>query len=259
MLLVALVALGSATYAWFTISKSVTADGMRLTAKTEAGLEITKNGGTDWDPTKVSFSANYDALKLVSLDTKTDNTLNGFFAGNVDVTGKWATGSTTITDITPVPTAQDVNAAVTAAGTATGDKTAATKYFAAYQVQVKSRADQSGTAVTRNNLDATVTIEGQGASYVRAAILDSTGAVKGTYVGATESNADAFDSTTSVVAQDQLKVSGADCDLADTIGSNAQTYTILCWFEGQDADAVNGTTDNSNKEATVSVKFKYAS
>lgn len=50
MVLVAAVALGSSTYAWFVASGTVTATGMKVTAQSEGGLAISY-GGTAWATT----------------------------------------------------------------------------------------------------------------------------------------------------------------------------------------------------------------
>lgn len=47
MLLVAIVALGSATFAWFTQNKTVTAEGLKLEATTAAGLQILSKSAQD--------------------------------------------------------------------------------------------------------------------------------------------------------------------------------------------------------------------
>ena len=65
MLLVALVALGSATFAWFTINRKVEAKALEVKAATAQGLEITIDNGANWGRTK-----SYKAFA-----TATDNTL----------------------------------------------------------------------------------------------------------------------------------------------------------------------------------------
>jgi predicted ribosomally synthesized peptide with SipW-like signal peptide len=51
MLLVALVALGSATFAWFSSNKTVTADGMKVTSAAAQGLVISDDNGKVWGNT----------------------------------------------------------------------------------------------------------------------------------------------------------------------------------------------------------------
>ena len=52
MVLVAAIALGSSTYAWFVNNATVTATGAQVTASTAYSLLISKANGTDWQTTK---------------------------------------------------------------------------------------------------------------------------------------------------------------------------------------------------------------
>ena len=68
MVLVAAVALGSSTYAWFVASGTVTATGMKVQAKSEGGLAIS-HGGTAWG-TSADGNAGTTASKLNPASTK---------------------------------------------------------------------------------------------------------------------------------------------------------------------------------------------
>lgn len=67
MLLVALVALGSATYAWFTINRTVTADKIKVEAAVGSGLVIS-NTITPNFTRDVSFADDYSVLYPVSIN-----------------------------------------------------------------------------------------------------------------------------------------------------------------------------------------------
>ena len=73
MLLVALVALGSATFAWFTTNPTVTAEGLKLQATAAAGLQIVSKSaqdlGADFDTTTV-IKATKDADDKIVADTE---------------------------------------------------------------------------------------------------------------------------------------------------------------------------------------------
>ena len=171
MLLVALVALGSATYAWFTVSKTVTADGMQVKAIAQAGLQIcnTNNGGGTYDTT-VSFgqsSAGYSLLP-VSYNGTSDN--QGFVpAENVtDATDGRYTGSFKATgDTIPTPSVAD-GLVMAKSGKS---------YFAVYKVWVRS-APTSGDGETfaspAHTVNAKVTISGDNATFCRAQLFDGT-------------------------------------------------------------------------------------
>lgn len=254
MLLVALVALGSATYAWFTISKSVTATGMQLTAQTEAGLEISKTVGyadNTFDATTVAFTDTYDTLNLVSVDTSSGSLGTAYFAGNVSEAGTWtAKTSSKINDFKAVPSAQNAATALTAP--ASGDNTNGTKYFAAYAVKVRSKAGGSGTAVTRTGFKGKVTITGAGADYVRVAVMDGN-TVVATY--GSESTPKAIISTTPTTETQSLTTSGTAVTLnSGSIDGTGKEYKFLCWFEGEDGEAIN---TNANSAATIAVEFSY--
>ena len=67
MVLVAAIALGSSTYAWFVASNSVTAEGMKVQAQSESGLAISYDG-KNWG---TSASAGVEeAVKLYPASTK---------------------------------------------------------------------------------------------------------------------------------------------------------------------------------------------
>ena len=65
MLLVALVALGSATFAWFTENPQVKAEGITAEAQTSTGLEISTTTDTAWSDDADFMKDGNDGLKLV--------------------------------------------------------------------------------------------------------------------------------------------------------------------------------------------------
>ena len=102
MLLVALVALGSATYAWYTINRTVTASDAQIKAAAPGGLEIKLASDTDWDDNhEVDLDALQDTFLPSSLTFGTtgvatakaiDAASDSNYAGNtsaalLDVTG----------------------------------------------------------------------------------------------------------------------------------------------------------------------------
>ena len=98
MLLVALVALGSATYAWFTINRKVEAKTMVVKAATAKGLELTIDNGSNGGRTKTynAFATATDnTLAPVSFQY-TENGLNGTGYYPQDIQQAGALTSTTI-------------------------------------------------------------------------------------------------------------------------------------------------------------------
>lgn len=56
MLLVALVALGSATFAWYSINRTVGADDLTVKASTPGGLQISDDNGANWTSGTITWS-----------------------------------------------------------------------------------------------------------------------------------------------------------------------------------------------------------
>ena len=85
MVVVAAVALSSATYAWFVNNATVTATGAEVTASTAYSLLISKENGTDWQTTK-ALLGNSGLTPVSTIGTrlqenKTDLKTNGGFNG----------------------------------------------------------------------------------------------------------------------------------------------------------------------------------
>lgn len=70
MVLVAAIALGSSTYAWFVQSNTVTAEGMKVQAQAEGGIEISNSEGKNWASTAAATITNTTGL----YPTSTQNT-----------------------------------------------------------------------------------------------------------------------------------------------------------------------------------------
>lgn len=92
MVLVAAIALGSSTYAWFASNNKVTAEGMKITATTEgANLEISLS--TTFTPGSLvaTSDAKGETLHPTHYVTATDKAEGGKYKDNTDTTeGKWA-------------------------------------------------------------------------------------------------------------------------------------------------------------------------
>lgn len=93
MVLVAAVALGSSTYAWFVASGVVTAEGMKVQAQSEGGLVISY-GGEAWG---TSASANMTATKKL-LPTST-NDLTEWVHASAKAANSFAAAASSYTDV----------------------------------------------------------------------------------------------------------------------------------------------------------------
>ena len=81
MVLVAAIALGSSTYAWFASNNKVTADGISITAQSEGKLLIIddNNGFTNGEKTTITMAANENGKAEKLLPTHPDYTVNDNF------------------------------------------------------------------------------------------------------------------------------------------------------------------------------------
>jgi hypothetical protein len=267
MLLVALVALGSATYAWFTMNKTVSADGMTVTAATSAGLQITGSNGVDpgngkkgwvrdWHfaaindaltPTSIGFTANsLETDSFLPGEVEREGAYVAAAAGQTASATKWAQGDS-------LPTA-------TLAGVSNGsDASAVTsnKQIIGYRVGVRSsRADTPISGVTMNltyNPDNNET--NNAGQFIRIVVADSTGAPVAYYAGggalAVTSVANKLPDGTA----DQPTTNSLSYSLASSVTNAApQYFNIYVWFEGQDQQCVDA---NQAASGSLKVTFSY--
>ncbi len=270
MLLVSTVAVGSATFAWFTSNKSVTASGMSVKAAAATGLQITKDNANEWAPS-VTFTPLEDAnmtISPVSLSYSNGTAFSTLgtpiFPTSAEKDGKWTElkdSSFTGWDDT---TAQFPDIEHGKAKEAVGSN----KYFVAYKVGIKS----TGAAISGVKGKVTFT-ETPSKEYMRIAVVKSADSDINTTDGTTTPTATTWDSDTVKAAygketapvaitdvtpvetsQATLLASDASFDVGVVDQNKAQWYTILIWFEGQDAQCVDA---NQALTGNVSINFYY--
>lgn len=122
MVLVAAIALGSSTYAWFASNNKVEANGMKITATTEgANLEISLSNKFDAGTLVVTSSAKGETLLPTHYVTAEDKGTSGNYEDNAAITaGNWAhafsykydqvSGDTTYAQATVVDAVGDLGA-----------------------------------------------------------------------------------------------------------------------------------------------------
>lgn len=265
MLLVATVAVGSATFAWFTSNKSVTADSMTVKASAAQGLQITGTNGASWAPS-YTFKAGERTIQPISLDCSEGTVAeNAFYPQEAKQTGAW-TGATDDADNflnwqsvaradypTPATTGEAVNTA------------AAQNYFVAYEVGIKNSSTNDTDKI--ENVKMRINMTGDGATYARAAVIkQSANAVAyasdeiiALYGNETDTTPNAITSVTPTTADQDLKApsatNSASADVAiDDVTNTAQYYTVLVWYEGQDPECVD---TNQAKSTDISITFYY--
>jgi len=221
MLLVALVALGSATFAWYQATLSVTATGMTLKTTAGAGLLVATETGKVASVLQFSTAATMtrDATTVIPIsvkhDDETENHLPKYFTadGKLGTDGDYNEGR--VTDVT---------------------STIATLSDTAYAVSDKIYFKQTaGTAVTGDNakvwltgVKLTLNDDGNEAqtmtSAIRVLVLDKDGKVLGEFASAAANDAEYFTtsgaSSVATASDKTLKAWGAN------LGANA-IYTGL--------------------------------
>ena len=260
MLLVALVALGSATYAWFTLNKTVSADNMQVQVAAAKGLQITGDNGANWGKT-YSYAARTNKLSPASLDTSNGVGTKTVYAPAIDVDGKWSAAAA---GATATFSEQDtIKPATSGEGVSATDD-----YMTAYEFGVKS---SSGTL---SNVTHTITITttGKCTKYARVALVDQGADTTPTYGSSGSTVTATYGNQTSPTAFATAAAATAKTTTAQTLTSftsgsakqitttleateTAHYYTLLVWFEGEDADC---TTAQADGTITISTEFSIA-
>lgn len=259
MLLVAMLALGTATYAWFTSNRTVTAQGMSVKAAAAKGLQITKDNGANWANSVIFAEFSDKTLKPVSLGYTSGSNYNKlgtpYYVNEAKQDGKWNSTDTAKFvgwNTTTLPTIP-----------ATGEAKVTSGYFIAYEVGIKSTGDAISNVTAKVEYVAPTGSVTDGASFIRIAVLDQTGtAVNWTTdtiktVMGNEASPEAITAATPAVTAQKLDAitdSGVSFAIAGTITSTPKYYSVLVWFEGQDGDCVD---DAQAAEGNVKLTFSY--
>jgi len=264
MLLVALVALGSATFAWFTVNKTVTANNIVVKAATAQGLQITgTNGSTVENMADSGWVRDYSFKKTglilnpisVSYTAEDGMAENGYYPADNKANGVATAADSKDWQTLAVPASPATN------NTNTKDAYTDNDYIAAYRIGLKS-TDGTIEDVTGNiAVQASTTTAHNADKFVRAVLVDSNGAIVASYSdGAASTNAITglgtavdgkypYDSS-KVAAQAAAKVTSDQFDVTTT----PQYFTLYVWFEGQDAECVDA---NQDAQITFSLSFTF--
>ncbi len=236
MLLVAIVALGTATYAWFTTSTTTTASGLNV--KTVKSSEpVISNDSRVWDQT---IDYGVDGLTL-----RPASTANGV---------NWWSGSAE---------------KKTGFAIKDGDKFASVTGNAAYYFENELNVANKGMAAVEG---VTITVSGLTNNYARMAIVEinpDTKAITGTFTASVfDKDGETYDAvsgeaktaTTPIEAKNTISVNvgdlaGKDEDKANdpnAIGE-AKYYKLLVWFEGQDQQCVDTNAGQAIGDIVITV------
>lgn len=238
MLLVALVALGSATFAWFTSSSSAKAEGLAIATTKSSELKVSK---ADWDwqdsveyddeagtyvPTTSADGANWYTN---SAATKTEFTAGAAYAPASNLSGVVYKEMFNVKNVGQ-QTASGVT--VTVAGTF------ASTFGRIAIIPVEVAENTSLSTITWSKTDFSGNIYGNAAS-------DTWKPYNGTAL-------ETSNYSTAAAA------SGKTFSLGDMAAGDVKSYVILVWFEGEDADCFDLTTSALTIGSATALSFNVS-
>ncbi len=207
MLLIAIVALGTATFAWFTSSTTATASGINVKTIQASELVISKSD-KNWGTT-----IDYGVANKVLMPASTANGTTWF---NAEAETKTAFGKKADTDFAGV----------------SGDN-----YYFAEQLNVMNQ----GAATVE---DVKITFSGLTNAYARVAVVaaDMNGAATGTFTTSVyDAEGETYDAVTGATTTTSITGKTTyEIEVGDLAQNEAAYYNIYVWFEGQDTDCFDG-------------------
>lgn len=240
MLLVAMLALGTATFAWFTSSTTATANGIKVSTIKSSELQISKST-LQWG-TQVNYEEN-EVFSPVSSATGA-----AWFTANAESKNSYAKASTAAFEAVNEPNG----------------------YYFTEALNIRN----NGAADVEN---VTITISGLNCDYARLAIYQVTAnngttptdATNGTFAKSIYDNAGtayqavSAASTSGSLVEITPKAIGTTntIDVGTLTGKNGDTvtgvayYKIFVWFEGQDAQCVDANAGASFSTLTNGLTF----
>ena len=271
MLLVSIMTLSSATYAWFTMNKTVTVDGMKLKATAEDGLVIS-------DSTKTNWATSWDVnMATAATLAPTSNYANAATAATTFVTNKSdlfdnakANQAADYVDLGTLDWSDQTanSGSIGSKTTGTTPNAVTTNYVLKRTFYIKATGDQAwaknlvidevkaevdgDSAATSENLDKALrvlVVVNDVDAFVYAPITGATTSYnwKGTMTGAqaVTTVASTTDSTCTNVASIPI------------VDANAVKVDMYMYFEGEDANCKSSNISNISVDTLkVSAKFK---
>lgn len=228
MLLVALVALGSATYAWYVVNKTVTASSLTVQAKTATGLvgAKTSNAAT-WGKDVALTATTAEALSPASISVSANPTYIVNAAGTDTDDGTFKAGQTGLTD-----TALNLSSSVAGA-------------YLADDFYIKS---ESGTV---SNVKIQVQSTSQTGGYLNCLVF-----VDGTYAGGSCIDEDVTTTTAKLAngtagTAPTLSALNTDCYTISSVTTSPKHIQIVCYADGENGNCQNSTVKPDPASFTV--------
>lgn len=239
MVLVAALALGSATYAWFVVQNQVTAEGMMVTAQGESGIVIKSE-----DNENSSFASTASAGMEEAVDLKPTSTIN--------LTDWYHAKSTEKNNAQATQVAENY-APVTEAG-----------YVVKKKFTIRSAADEVAvTNVKLNVLEVTAEKSAASSEYLDKSLRVGVkvgdefyvyAPLAGTNFELTANYAEAATLIEKVVADEDNDLFTLEDNVIPASDEGITAYIYL-WFEGEDSNCKSSNIKASMDSLTVSVKF----
>lgn len=258
MLLVAIIALGTATFAWFTKSSSASADGIKVQTVKASELKVasSKSGYLD--------SINYAFTETLKPATSADG--KSWFTADAADKSSYDAADGDATEITVV----DDAAACTNGTTTTHNP--ANGYVFREQLNIKNAGKAAVNNVKINFTLSETAANTANAKYLRLAIVPVTAkgdmttaaekfsndtAGKEQVFANTNDTADAFKNAAKDPETITAKAAGSGASVnVGTLNADQEAfYCIFVWFEGQDEDCYDAEAGNmmpSNLKFTIS-------
>lgn len=263
MVLVAAVALGSSTYAWFAQATQVTASGMSVKAQSEGGLIISNESKTDW---KTSSTASHNQVAAL-VPTSTKDCQNWYHNKSEDYNdaaasqdaGTYQTLTTTLGETGGVANTGgigfvDANSDKAKQDTENG-------YYLVNKFYIKSSADQmTGTKLYINKVAvAGATTSAELDKSLRVSIvIGSETFIYAPYDGATLEYYVKGDSekTTAISARNQfVNTETAITTIPANSTSNPIEAAVYLYFEGEDANCKSANITSTLDQLQLTLIF----
>lgn len=244
MLLVATVAVGSATFAWFTNSTTATAKNMDLKASSSKGLQVSTDG-TNWGTNQSWADLTDTTVSPLSVAYAINSVLpTAVYAEKAGKDGAWSTDNAALyeyefkTKTFTNPSAyqnRDAHYLSYKVDVRVNGADASTSAALSAQINYEAAAGET----TRSDLD----------KVVRIAIVDSAdGKVMGVY-GATAVKA--LTNATPTINTTASPVTTGTIALGN-ITNTTRTFYVYMWIEGQDANCTDSMMDLAS---SYNIKF----
>ena len=267
MLLVAAALLGTSTFAWFSMNRTVTASSMQIKATTGSDLYIL-NGTVDSSGTNPKWAAAPD-VATIAASKLAEITDLAVYANSMATLAPASTSD--FATFFYVDDAKGIAAGGSAYATAPGaDEVKSVSYSgdnldAAKEYVQAARcylAVQEETAKTYTSLDCKVSIAATSAkadmlNTIRVAVIvegEGTTAIKVWSADGDDATKPLSGVTTIGAAQSCEKSGESATVVTSPKGLEVYTVTVLVWFEGQDDACVNANALNSD-DYTIGLEF----